>query len=236
MIYYTYLIINKINGKSYVGAHASKNNIKDTYLGSGKLILQAIKKYGSKNFLKIKLQFSNSFKEAHELEKYYIKIFKTLVPIGYNICENGGYDSMKGRKFTIEHKKKLSKSHIGLIRSKETRMKMSKNHYDCKGNKNPMYKKGHKIEGPKNGMYENGHKIEGPKNGRSKIIIIHTPKNEIFLCHGNLFKFIKEELKNYNIKVRDFRKLVNGKLKLDNWLIKEYKSLNNISFNYKIYK
>ena len=44
-----YLITNLINGKRYIGMD-SKNN--PQYLGSGTLILKAIKKYGKENFKK----------------------------------------------------------------------------------------------------------------------------------------------------------------------------------------
>ena len=43
------LVFNKKNGKIYIGQ--SKNN-KDCYIGSGKLLLKSIKKYGKSFFLK----------------------------------------------------------------------------------------------------------------------------------------------------------------------------------------
>ena len=40
-----YCIANKMNGKIYIGKHTTKDPY-DKYMGSGKLIIQAIKKYG----------------------------------------------------------------------------------------------------------------------------------------------------------------------------------------------
>ena len=44
-VYYIYRITNKINGKTYIGQHKYKK-LNDDYMGSGKLIRRAQKKYG----------------------------------------------------------------------------------------------------------------------------------------------------------------------------------------------
>ena len=60
MFYYLYEIKNKINGKIYVGVHKTKN-MNDGYMGSGKVIQDAIKKHGIENFTKVILEmFDNS--------------------------------------------------------------------------------------------------------------------------------------------------------------------------------
>lgn len=83
-----YLTTNLNNGKIYIGQSNGKDR---NYLGSGKLIKEAIKKFGRRNFNK-KIIVDNipSLEEANKLEKFYIKKYNSTNPdVGYNI-ENGG--------------------------------------------------------------------------------------------------------------------------------------------------
>jgi hypothetical protein len=63
-----YKTTNLINNKYYFGVH-STNNPDDEYMGSGKLLLDAISKYGLNNFIKINLRSFNSKDEMYEYEK-----------------------------------------------------------------------------------------------------------------------------------------------------------------------
>ncbi len=51
MYYIIYQITNLINSRIYIGYHSTEN-LEDEYLGSGKIIRKAIKKYGKDNFKK----------------------------------------------------------------------------------------------------------------------------------------------------------------------------------------
>ncbi len=55
-----------------------------------------------------------------------------------NLLEKMRYNNL-GKKFSEEHKRKISSSNKGKIVSEETRKKMSENHADVSGSKNPMY-------------------------------------------------------------------------------------------------
>ena len=59
-----YMIVNKINNKIYIGKHTTKNPY-DDYMGSGKTLKAAIKKYGLENFEKTILYCFDSENEAY---------------------------------------------------------------------------------------------------------------------------------------------------------------------------
>jgi group I intron endonuclease len=77
-----YKTTNLINGNFYIGQD-SKNNPK--YLGSGKLLNQAIKKYGRENFAKEILEHCMTKQELNNREVYWISELKPI----YNIAEGG---------------------------------------------------------------------------------------------------------------------------------------------------
>ena len=65
--HYFYKIINNINGHFYYGVH-NTDNLDDGYMGSGKRLSYAYKKYGIENFSKEILKFFDSASEAFKYE------------------------------------------------------------------------------------------------------------------------------------------------------------------------
>lgn len=67
-IHYLYEIKNNLNGKIYIGIHSTEN-INDGYMGSGSLIIKAVKRYGKNNFTKTILEYCDNRELLVELEK-----------------------------------------------------------------------------------------------------------------------------------------------------------------------
>lgn len=87
--YYIYRTTNKINGKQYVGSHHGR--IDDNYYGSGTLILKALKKYGSKNFVKEILEIVADAEILKEREEYWLDKLQCATDLNYyNVTDVGG--------------------------------------------------------------------------------------------------------------------------------------------------
>ena len=84
MFYTIYKITNLINNKFYIGKHQT-TNVNDGYMGSGKLIIAAIKKYGVGNFKKDILHIFDNEQDMNEAEKNLV----ILSEDSYNLCPGG---------------------------------------------------------------------------------------------------------------------------------------------------
>lgn len=86
--FYLYEIKNLINGKIYIGIHATYN-LNDGYMGSGRRIRAAIAKYGISNFKKTILKFCSSLTEVLVAEKEIVTDDFCRRPDTYNIAVGG---------------------------------------------------------------------------------------------------------------------------------------------------
>lgn len=119
---YIYLTTNLINNRMYIGKKQS-SEYDETYYGSGKIVRQAIEKYGIENFTNIIIDTAESLDELNEKEKFYIKEYYNIYgDLMYNIASggNGGntllHKSDKEKqefidKMTTINKERTSKEH-----------------------------------------------------------------------------------------------------------------------------
>lgn len=122
MHYYMYEIKNLLNGKIYVGVHRT-DELDDGYMGSGKLLKQALEKYGIDNFKKTILETFSSQEEMLEREREVVNEEFLLREDVYNLKlgGEGGFDwinssdvpKMKGKKHSEETKKAISEKMSG---------------------------------------------------------------------------------------------------------------------------
>ena len=117
---YVYLITNKINGRKYVGS-SRKSQIDENYYGSGKVIKDALKKYGKENFQRDILWEGKG--NARDIETYFLKkINAANNPLYYNLTN----DARGNNLHKEETKKTVSEKLTGKKFSKERCENISK--------------------------------------------------------------------------------------------------------------
>ena len=189
-MYYIYRITNLINGKTYIGQHGYKK-LNDCYMGSGKHLKRAQKKYGIENFKKEILIFNIVRKDFIDLlEKEYIAFYKSIGKAEYNIA-SGGYSggNIKGFHHSEESRKKMSEAHKGRYFTQEHRKKLSE---ALKG-KTPWIKGKHLSEEARKKLSK---ALKGKKHGHcseeTKRKISESRKGEKNPLYG---KHLSEEIK-----------------------------------------
>lgn len=171
-----YKTTNLVNGKIYIGQHGVHNlkTLDPWYIGSGRILLKAIEKYGFCNFeRKILCKVKNQCL-ANKMEKYFIEKYNSTNPsIGYNIVSGAPTeysplkipriaqrvaDANRGKVWSQEIKDKISKS-VSKTMTKERRDLISRQHKGkiisektrklmskaTRGENNPMYGKRGKL-------------------------------------------------------------------------------------------
>ena len=124
-----YVVTNTVNGKQYVGQTITKHSRH----GHGHAVRRAYKKYGFNKFEYLSIIEGELDQRTLDLfEKFWIKIFDSMVPNGYNL-ESGGrrgkivyHSPNKGKQASIETKKKMSESQRKYWNSLETHPNLGK--------------------------------------------------------------------------------------------------------------
>jgi group I intron endonuclease len=132
--YIVYKTTNLINNMYYVGCHQT-NNLHDGYIGSGKYLKRAIKKYGIKNFKFEILYLLSSKDEMFKTEKKIVNESLVKDPMSYNLKIGGSggnpgiVGAFLGKTHSSETKEKIRHKALNKKASKSTREKISQNNW-----------------------------------------------------------------------------------------------------------
>lgn len=135
MYYYLYRVTNKVNGKIYVGVHKTQR-LDDGYMGSGKVILASVKKYGLENFEKEILETFDNAADMFKREAEVVTEEFLARPDVYNLRRggSGGFDYINANPSEAKmraQKANALKAHIGyrekIASDPQFRKKMASN-------------------------------------------------------------------------------------------------------------
>lgn len=99
--YILYQTTNLVNGKIYIGIHQTID-VDDGYLGSGKLLKSAIRKYGKENFKRDILAIVDSVEELELLEAQVVTDWFCERADTYNLMPGGKWGSKERNNLTFE--------------------------------------------------------------------------------------------------------------------------------------
>lgn len=212
---FIYITTNMINGKRYIG-QKKFDKYWNGYLGSGRHLKNAIKKYGEENFVRDIVFIAYSKENLDKLEIEFINNYGAINNENfYNIAKGGeggntyagkSKEELKriGKKISIANKGKLSgKNHplYGTHRAGEENGMYGKHHSKCTRLKMSMDRKG-KYAGMNNNFYGKQHTIETRKLLSKLTSRENNPKAKKVKCvtTGKVFNCMMDGAEYYNIK------------------------------------
>lgn len=245
VIYYSYCNLSK---KGYIGQSSNyvSGNIKWGTIGRWKshvrkansgekdhclLLNQAIRKYGESSFTIITVHEA-PLNELNDLETYYIEVFNTLTPNGYNL-EKGG---RCGKILSEQTRKKFSEMRKGTVRPPEECKKISQGQLGSRRDvKNRKHPEDANIPKYINAMRENG-KLVGYKIDSFPIGITEKKyikksfrnKESVQDAYNKGITFLEDLKKKYSYIDTEINKYKNEKIKESQQKKIENKVKNNI--------
>lgn len=222
---YIYMLIDKRNGKKYVGKH---NGSKKDYWSSGLVPNRIAKKYGKDIFERVILEDNVNNELLNEREIFYIKKENSFLN-GYNSTSGGDGGNHWVYSKTEEELKYISKIKseklTGRVFSDETKKKMSESA------KNKIFTKEHrdnigksvKIRGGKSHSEETKKKISktmcGKKNQKHSVFMKNNnPNFKKISIDGIIFESIQKATELLNISRSTIKyRLTSDSEKYKNW-------------------
>ncbi len=176
-----YLVTNAFNGKQYVGQTITESN----KLGHGRIMRQAYKKNGTKNFSYERICTGITNRASlNAIERFWIDVIGTVVPNGYNIDLGGS----EGSIWTDERRKAVSIARTGKKLNRPLGSKSG-----MKGKAFPEEGKRKLSEAMKGNTFALGHKHT--EETKAKMTYSQKSKAASFVVHPNAGKKASEETK-----------------------------------------
>ena len=173
-----YITTNLVNGKKYIGQTTSTR--KD-YIGSGRVMLAAIKKYGKKNFVRENI-YEGEWEFVDLLEHEFIEKYDAVnSPLYYN-QKPGGHKGTHSE----ESKKIMSEKATGRRASAESKQKRSES---MKGENNHFFNKHHSQESIEKIKARRATQVITEESNKKRSDKIKSlPKFQCSKCSGWYFK------------------------------------------------
>lgn len=136
MFYYLYRVTNMVNNRVYVGVRRSSVSPElDPYMGSGKVLKHAQKKYGMDSFRKEILEIFDTMTAAYKREAEIVTEEFIKDPLVYNLVPGGKggdhWSMLPNREDIIERKRVTQKKSMSQMTKEERSLK-----YGSHGEKN----------------------------------------------------------------------------------------------------
>ena len=164
VIYTIYKATNKINGKSYVGYSSDWKSRKRLHKHNADKnkksypFYNAIRKYGFDNFIwEVLYQSKDKIHTLEEMESFFIEECNTITPYGYNMKTGG-----EGGNLSLESRKKISNSRIGIKFSEEHINNLKLSHIGKKPSDETKKRLSEALKGKNKG------KVNGPLSEETK--------------------------------------------------------------------
>lgn len=213
---YIYKTINLINNKMYIGKHRATVFEPNRYIGSGPILMKAIKKYGKENFKCELIEWCETKQQLDEREQYWIAYFNCQQDSSYyNIAKGGeggvGRDINNPNSYwndPLKRQAAIEKSKISLKKyfsehpeahagannpnygkkaSEETRLKLSKKFKESEGVKNSKrFTGGHHSQETKEKLSAWGKRKRWINNGKISTYLLDNEPLPVGFTFGKL--------------------------------------------------
>ena len=216
---YIYESTYKYSGIYYIGKH--KGEFEPKYHGSGKVILNIIKKHGNDVISTRMIDHADSKDKLCDLEIAYIKAYRLIYGKKgiYNIADGGegGSGRIPGWHHTEETKMNLSKVNTGKVHLEETinKLKISANREDVKNRKYETRKKnGNLYPTIETKLKMKKAKVGKPSNFEGKHHSKETKENNSKLHLGRIYIHSIELKINKRVKPEELQLYLDNGYKL----------------------